>query len=352
MTTSRDVARRAGVSQATVWAVLSGKKFVSEELRVRVLAAVAELDYQPNDLARSLKTGHTGAVGVIVPTLSSPTWNLNLSGVQQILSGHGLTMILAHSGEDYQLERQALAALRRRRVDGLLVAPVGPESRQPLEELIGIGIPIVMNTRRLAGLAADAAVADELGGARAIVSHLLALGRRRIGFIGVPEQVCWTGVARLAGYREALLSYGISPDGDLELTGRSSEENGRAFTSRLLDLPQPPDAIFASTHIMTMGVLGCLKARGLRVPDDIALVSFNDLPWSQYIDPPLTTVRLPQRDLGSTAAQLLVERLQDKLPPEPRLVVLDAELVVRRSCGALSSSSVIIPGSLSQLTTI
>ncbi len=333
MTTSRDVARVAGVSQATVWAVLSGKKYVSEELRTRVLAAVAELDYHPDELARGLKTRQSGAVGVVIPTLSSPTWNLVLVGIEETLARHGLTMILSHANEDYQLERQVLGVLRRRRVDGLLVAPAGPQSRFALDGLIRAGIPVVMNTRYLPELQADAVVADERGGARDLVSHLLGLGRRRIGMIGVPESSP-SGAARLAGYREALPAGGVLFDKMLELTGRSSEENGYALASQLLDLPRPPDAVFASTHVMTMGALRCFKQRGVRVPDDIALVSFNDLPWSQHIDPPLTTVRLPQRELGATAAEFLVQRLRGEAPPESRLVVLPTTLVVRRSCGA------------------
>lgn len=333
MTTSRDVARVAGVSQATVWAVLSGKKFVSEDLRNRVLAAVAELDYQTDELARGLKTRQSGTVGVVIPTLTSPTWNLVLVGVEETLAEHGLTMLLSHANEDYQLERHVLGVLRRRRVDGLLVAPAGPQSRLALESLIRAGIPVVMNTRYLPELEADAVIADERGGSRALVSHLLGLGRRRIGMIGVPE---WSpsGAARLAGYREALSLHGVPLHKGLEMQGRSSEEKGYALASQLLDLPQPPDAIFASTHVMTMGALRCLRQRGIRVPDDIALVSFNDLPWSQHIDPPLTTVQLPQRELGATAAQLLVQRLRGDGPPEPRLVVLPTTLVVRRSCGA------------------
>lgn len=333
MTTSRDVARVAGVSQATVWAVLSGKRFVREELRARVLAAVEVLDYQPNELARGLKTRQSGVVGVVIPTLTSPTWNLVLSGVEEVLARYGLTMVLSHADEDYQLERQVLNVLRRRRAEGLLVAPAGPESREPLLELLRAGVPVVMNTRYLPGVTADAVIADERGGARAIVSHLLALGRRRIAMIGVPE---WSpsGAERLAGYREALSAYNLPHDRKLERTGRSSEENGRVFTSQLLDLPQPPDALFASTHIMTMGALHCLKTHGVRVPEDMALVSFNDLPWSQYIDPPLTTIWQPQRELGAAAAEFLVQRLRGQVTSDPRLLVLETKLVVRRSCGA------------------
>ncbi|MGE5618107.1 MAG: LacI family DNA-binding transcriptional regulator [Sphingomonadaceae bacterium] len=333
MATSRDVARMARVSQATVWAVLSGKKYVSEDLRKRVLAAVAELDYQTDELARGLKTRQSGTVGVVIPTLTSPTWNLVLVGVEETLAGNGLTMILSHANEDYQLERHVLGVLRRRRVDGLLVAPAGPQSRLALESLVRAGIPVVMNTRYLPELAVDAVIADERGGSRAVVSHLLGLGRRRIGMIGVPE---WSpsGAARLAGYRDALSLHGVPLRKELEMQGRSSEEEGFALAAQLLSLTHPPDAIFASTHVMTMGVLRYLKQRGIRVPDDIALASFNDLPWSQHIDPPLTTVQLPQREIGATAAQLLVQRLKGDGPSEPRLVVLPTTLVVRRSCGA------------------
>lgn len=338
MVTSRDVARVAGVSQATVWAVLSGKRFVSDELRARVLSAVEKLGYHPDEVARSLKTRRSGVVGVVIPTLGAPTWNLILAGVEEVLTRHGFNMILCHADEDYQRERQVLSLLRRRRVEGLLVAPVGPGSRDALGDLIEAGVPVVMNTRHLPGLGADAVVADEQAGARAVVSHLLSLGRRRIGIIGMPE---WSppGGARLAGYRQAISLRGVPWDAQLEATGRSSEQNGYDLACRLLDLPRPPDAIFAATHTLTMGVLTCLRARGLRVPEDIALVSFDDLPWSQHIDPPLTTVWQPQRELGATAARLLVERLQGGVSVEPRLVVLETRLMVRRSCGASATDA-------------
>ncbi len=333
MITSRDVARLAGVSQATVWAVLSGKRFVSGDLRARVMAAVEELGYQPDEVARGLKTRRSGVVGVVIATLTAPTWNLILTGVEEVLAKHGLNMILCHADEDYRRERLALDLLHRRRVEGLLVAPVGPESREPLQDLLQAGVPVVMNTRHLPGVAADAVIADEQGGARGVVSHLLALGRRRVGLVGAPS---WSpyGGARLAGYREALAIHGISRDERLEATARSSEQNGFDLAGRLLDLPQPPDALFAATHAMTMGVLSCLKQRGLRVPDDVALVSFDDLPWTQHVDPPLTTVWQPLRELGATAAELLVERMRQQLEEGSRLVKLDTRVVIRRSCGA------------------
>lgn len=333
MITSRDVARTAGVSQATVWAVLSGKRFVSDDLRRRVLAAVEELGYHPDEVARSLKTRRSGVVGVVIPTLGAHTWNLVLAGVEGVLSLHGLNMILCHADEDYQRERSVLDLLHRRRVEGLLVAPVGPESREPIERLLRAEVPVVMNSRRLPEVSADAVITDEEGGARAIVSHVLKLGRRRIAVVAMPE---WStpGGARLAGYRRALREFGIPADPQMEATARSTEGNGFALAGRLLDLHRPPDAIFASTHTMTMGVLSCLKARGLRIPEDIALVSYDDLPWTQHVAPPLTTVWQPQRELGATAAEILIQRLQGSLTGEPRLVTLKTKLVIRRSCGA------------------
>ena len=247
MVTSRNLARSASASQAAVWAVPTSKHFVQGELRRRVLVAGEAMDCHPDEVARGLKTRRNGIIGVVIPNLHAYTWNPIIAGVEEVLAQHGYQMILRQADEDYQRENRVLDLLHRRQVEGLLVPPVGLRSKDPLLELLQAGVPLVMNTRSFPEVPADALIADERGGARALVTYLIGLGRHRTGVVAQAE---WSppAASRLAGYRGALAASGLPFDEQLVVTPRSSECYGSLLAGRLMDLPAPSDAIFAAAQ--------------------------------------------------------------------------------------------------------
>lgn len=323
------VARRAGVSKATVSHVVNQTRFVSAATKSRVRAAIDELGYHPSGVARSLKTQRTTTIAVLVSDISNPFFTAVVRGIEDGLSENDHQMFLCNTDEDAGKEDHYLRAMLAKRVDGLLIAPVG----RP-EGFLGVierHIPTLCIDRGTPDIELPVVGIDNEAAARDAVGHLIEHGHRRIAaIIGLPSVS--TSRDRLAGYQRALRDAGIDPQDELVRQGSSKAEGGTAAARDLLARGPRPTAIFASNNLMTLGVLRALDELGLRCPEDVAVVGFDDHDWAPYFTPALTVVRQPTYELGRVAAALLLRAIGGERID--RVDLMRADLVVRASCGA------------------
>ena len=333
--TIRDVARLAGVSAMTVSRVINDQPRVKDETRHRVNAAIAELAYVPNGLARGLIRRRTKTIGLIVPDIANPFFTLVVRGAEDVAWRAGYHVILCNTQTDLVRERGYLDDMLAFRVDGVLIAPVSDRSAPQLRVLGRNEVPFVLIDRSIAGFDGDLVQGDSVAGARLLVNHLIELGHRRIGMISEPADVS-TARDRVQGYGDALAAAGIELRP--ELVAESSAIDLRAArdaTLRFLDLPEPPTAIFAVNNIAAIGVAQAARERGLTIPANLGLVCFDDIELASRLDPFLTVLAQPAETFGTIAMQLLLDRLTGNVSERGRTVVLPGELVVRRSTAAL-----------------
>ncbi|WP_427175289.1 LacI family DNA-binding transcriptional regulator [Arthrobacter sp. 92] len=322
MTTIYDVAREARVSTATVSRVLNGR-VVRAELRARVMTAVEDLGYTPNGVARNLRR-QTGSVWMLIISDVESTYFTSLvRGVESVASENGYSVVVCNSHDDPELEARHIEVALAEQMAGVILSPSRPDT--DVSRLSGRRVPVVTIDRRLAAQATSTVLVDNHAAAEAATSHLLDGGYKRIGCITGPRQIS-TAVERLEGYRRALAARGLELDAALELMENYREDGGYRGINALLALPEPPDAVLACNGLLAVGALRALHDRGVAIPRDFGIVGFDDSPWSQVTNPPLTTVAQPTDALGRKAAELL-------LAPE-KLVsthMLSTELIVRGS---------------------
>jgi len=332
--TMREVATKAGVSAMTVSRVINESPRVSDEVRRRVEAAIADLGYVPNRLARGLIRQKTGALGLIVPDVANPFFTLVVRGAEEVAWRAGYHVIICNTQADIERERGYIEDMLSFQVEGLLLAPVGERSRPNLRVLRKNNVPFVLIDRTIGGYDGDLVQGDSVGGARKLVEHLISLGHRRIGMVTETAEVS-TARDRLEGYRQALEHAGIAYSPELVLEA-SATDVGSAHdaTLALLDLPEPPTAIFSVNNIAVVGVAEATRERGLRIPEDIAVVCFDDIEHASRFHPFLTVMAQPAETFGTIATQLLLDRLAGRIEQRRRLVVLPADFVVRESSGA------------------
>jgi LacI family transcriptional regulator len=308
--TMRDIAAQAGVSPMSVSRALSGGPGVSEQTRAEVLAAVEALGYQPNEYARQLRTGGpTHVIALVVTHLSNPFYAELAVGVERVAAAHGSRVMIMSTKADLDTERDVVADLHRRPVDGVIVIPATPDHRH-LKELADQGRPMVFATTPPNGIDADCVTVDDFGGMRELCGRLLADGHRRIGLIGL-NHAMWTGSERLRGYSAAHAEAGVKVDDKL-ITERSGDVAGAArATQRLLRLRQPPTAVIATNNVMTIGALRAVRDAGA----EAAVAGFDDIEFADLFGQPLTVVRYEAEQLGVRSAELLFGRLaQDDGP--------------------------------------
>jgi LacI family transcriptional regulator len=330
--TISDVARQAGVSPATVSRVIQGAKNVNPATRERVQCAIEELGYVPSAVAQSLRSKRTRSLALVVSDISNTFWTTVVRGVEDVAQRHGYSVLLCNSDENLSKQDQYLDFLISQQVDGVIIAPFDSDARH-LDKLRTRNIPTVVVDRRIDGWDVDSVCSDSLSGARALVQHLIGLGHTRIAVVSGPA-ITSTAEDRVAGYCMALAEAGIRLDPRLIKRGEFRSTTGEGLTHELLDEGLDPTAIFAANNLIAMGVLDALETRGLRIPQDIALVSFDDLPNASRLFPFLTVVAQPVYDMGVNAAQLLLSRLRSEVTLRPRHVVLPVRLIVRHSCGS------------------
>jgi LacI family transcriptional regulator len=332
--TIHDVATHAGVSAMTVSRVINESPRVSPDTRDRVEASIAKLGYVPNRLARGLIQRKTHAFGVIVPDVANPFFTLVVRGAEQVAWRAGYHVILCDTQGDLERERGYIEDMIAFQVEGVLIAPAGDRSRPQLRRLTRNNVPFVLVDRSISGFDADLVQGDSVGGARQLVTHLIGLGHRRIGMVTETAEVS-TARDRLQGYREALEQAGIEPDPELVVESSAIDPDvAAAGTLRLLALPDPPTAIFAVNNIAVVGVAEAARQQDLEIPRDLAVVCFDDIEHVSRLYPFLTVMAQPAETYGTVATQLLLDRLTGRVRERRRIVVLPADLIVRKSSGA------------------
>jgi LacI family transcriptional regulator len=330
--TIRDVARAAGVSVATVSRVMNDSGPVRHETRLRIEEAVLQLHFTPNSTARSLSTRQTHTIGVLLPDLYGEFFSEIIRGIDQTIQGKGFHALISSSHNDAGEVEAALRTMRGR-VDGLILMASGLTA-DTLARILPHNTPLVLINANYDGAQYDTLDVDNFSGAFAMTEHLLALGHREIRMI--------SGAAghrdaseREAGFRAALHAAGIVDIDGWIVPGEFTEASGFRAAQQILAQPMRPTAIFAANDSMAVGVLSALREAGVGVPEDVAVVGFDDIPIAEYVSPPLTTVRVAVASLGARAVEKLFHSIDTNNDNEHNSEVLPTELIVRRSCGAM-----------------
>jgi LacI family transcriptional regulator/LacI family repressor for deo operon, udp, cdd, tsx, nupC, and nupG len=284
-------------------------------------------------VARRLRVaqGHSDLIGLVIPDLQNPFFADLARGVEDVAARLGYTVLIGNSDENVEKETRYLNAMMAEAVDGIILPPTC-EGRSAAVDLARAGVPLVCVDRRLDKAAADTVVVDNVRGAADATEHLIALGHRRIGYLEGKQGVSTTR-ERLEGYRAALGSHGIESDCALIVAGDSRPESCRRLALKLLEMADRPTALLVGNGMMTLGALEAIHTLGLRIPHDIAVVGYDDMPWALALTPALTVVRQPAYELGTRAMELLRQRIRE---PQRSIttIMLQPELVVRASCGA------------------
>jgi LacI family transcriptional regulator len=331
MVNLKQVAVLAGVSTATVSHVLNNSARVSPKLRERVLKVARELNYQPNSLARSLVTRRSNVVGMVITDIMNPFYGAVTRGAEDVLAREGYTLLVGNTDGNCEKEEAYYRTFRAKRLDGLLLITCPSEyppaylSRHNAEET-----PVVLMNRDYPGVRADSVMADSQEGSCRAVAHLLEMGHRRIGIITGPAQHV-SSQQRLLGYKRALHENRLPVEDELIREGQFDAKSGYEQARSLLGLRDPPTALYAFNAAMSVAALRAIFDSDLRCPEDIALVSFDDTEWFDLIRPRVSAVAQPSYELGSTAAQMLLQRISGQLTTPPRRTLLKTELIVRES---------------------
>ena len=340
--TMHDVARLAGVSIKTVSNVVNGYPHIRDSTRNRVLAAIEELDYQLNVAARNLRIGRTGIIALALPELSLPYFAELTDSVIEAADEQGLTVLIEKTGGRRERELEVLSGARRHLTDGLIFSPLalGPGD----EDLLGVDFPMVLLGERIFHGSVDHVTMHNVEAARAATRYLLSIGRRRIAVVGVhPGEVVGSAGLRLKGYLQALEEAGIPADetllGEAGLWHRAT---GAQAMAAMLDSGATPDAVFALNDAMALGVLHELQVRGVRIPEDVAVIGFDAVDESQYSNPSLTTVDPGREQIATTAVAMLAEHISGRGAPwEPRRVYADFRILVRESTEKVPVAAVV-----------
>ncbi len=330
MSTIVEVARRASVSIATVSNVIRGTKPVSPELQERVRAAIRELDYYPNAIARGLKVKQTRILGMVLPDITNPFFPGIIRGAEDTAFERDYFLITANTDEQIDRERRIVAALRSYRVDGILLASAPGGDTSHIRSTIASGASIVLLDRPVPAVSADAVLLDNVGGARECMRHLIQRGNRRIAIITGPL-ITQNALERLQGYKEALSEADIAADPALILEGDYRYESGNRLAKKVIQSQMKATALFVCNGVMTFGALGAFDELGIQCPKDISLATFDDLTLDHPAYSHLTAVVQPSYEMGARAATILMDRIEGRLAGHPVTVRVAPTLVVRES---------------------
>lgn len=336
MPTIRDVARLAGVSPITVSRVINKANYISEETRLRVEAAIEQLHYIPNSLSRSLRFNKTNMVALLVSDITNPFWTTVTRGVEDACSENKLHIILCNTDEKQEKLEEYITLLLQKQTDGFIVVPTG-ESVELLRSIQKQNVPLVVLDRLMPELQADTVRCNSEEGAYDLTRYLIGLGHRRIAMLSGSYMIS-TGHDRIEGYKRALHEAGIAIDESLIHSGAFKAESGYQGAMHVMQNSAPPTALFAGNNFIALGVVKALEEMGLRIPQDVSVVSFDDLPV--LFKPFLTVVAQAPYELGYQAAQLLFERIAH--PDEeiaPREVLLPLQMLIRESCAPIRIAS-------------
>lgn len=329
--TIRDVAKAVGASVSTISAALNNSDYVSAEMRSRIEHAISELKYRPNDLARGLRLRKTHSIAIVVPDLSNNFYVDLVRGAKDYSASANYTILIGDSRENWEEERSYLESFHRRRVDGVVRVAAMNASNASLGPILG-DVPVVYADRFPSGT--DSQIprvgVDNVKAAESAMRYLLSLGHRKIGIV-VGEATSGTSADRLRGCLRSLKSAKVRADRSRILTGHNDVESGHSRTMQLLTQKDRATAIFCTNNMMALGAFAAIQEIGLRCPEDISLLGFDDFYWATLLRPKLTVVSQPAREMGITAARILIDQIEGR-SGDPGPVLLATKLIVRDSC--------------------
>lgn len=329
--TLRDIARSLNISVSTVSRALSGSPAINRETRKAVQQVAKNMSYEPNQVAQNLRKNKTNTLGIVIPDLSTHFFSANISGIQEVAAEKGFNVMVCQSNESYEKEVKNIQTLVASRVDGLLIS-ISRETvdYEHLKALKLRNIPLVFFDRVCEEIEASKITVDDHDGAFKATEHLLKVGCRRIAHLSGPETLS-ISKSRRQGYLDALKQYSIQPEQELIRHSSLSKQNIIEQVQALLSLPTPPDAIFAINDSVAIQAMLLIKEKGLKIPEDIALVGFNNEPETPLIEPSLSSVAQPAYEIGQIAARHLLEQISTPEDFLPQRIVLKTELIRRDS---------------------
>ena len=354
MPTIRDVAKLAGVAPITVSRVINNSGYITDKTRQRVEKAIRTLGYVPNSLARSLRSHKTRMLALVLTDITNPFWTTVARGVEDAASDAGFSVILCNTDESGVEQERYIRIILEKQVDGVLLVPAG-DAEEPVCFIQSQQVPVVVLDRRVSSdLGVDSVRSDSISGALELVRLLIRLGHKRIAALTGPRDVP-TAIDRVTGYRQALQEAGLTWEqvlyGEYDLAsgyrltneamqnegrqtyGKHDLESGFKLTGQVLQSSPRPTALFTANNFLAIGALRALRAANLQVPEQVALVGFDDLPESLVVDPFLTVAAQPAYEMGHKATELLLARLTGHAPESCQEIVLPTQLIVRRSSG-------------------
>ncbi|MGH2560208.1 MAG: LacI family DNA-binding transcriptional regulator [Thermomicrobiales bacterium] len=332
----KEIARQADVSVATVSRVLNNHANVRGSVRQRVLDVIDEVGYEPDPIARSMRTRATSTVGFIIRDLVDPVFSTMAQGVDDVLRAHDYTLLLSTSSHDPERDAHQLALLRGRRVDGFILAISEEASPALVAEVRKTTRPIVLLDREMEDTPTDAVLTDYLSGTREAIAYLASLGHRRIAYIGGTLSIR-PGRERLRAFTTSMRDAGLPTDPELIRTSSFAPEFGQAMTRELLDAPSPPTALLAAGNQISVGVLQALRERRVRLPDDLSLICVDDVDLLRHGNPPVTVITRPFARIGQLAAERLLQRIRSPEAVEYQRILVPTSLIIRESCQPYAS---------------
>ena len=328
MATIYDIAAKLGVSTATVSRAINGTGRVSEETRLKVKAAIEEMGYQPNHIARTLTTKHSRIIGLIIADITNPFYPAVARGVLDVCHANGYDVLLCNTDGNSSLVRRYVANLCQKQVDGIILQAFTPKDLEVIESIQKAGIETVLISNPT-GKRITAVYTYESTGAYLATKHLIDIGHQRIAFLSGSKGSSVT-IRRFEGYKKALQEAGLSLSEEYVLYGEFNQTGGELMAQKLLETKTCPSAIFAANDLIALGVIQCLEKKRIRIPDDMALIGFDDIEAARLVRPRLTTIANSKYELGQTAAQLLISHIHDPSLPFNH-VILNTRLVLRDS---------------------
>jgi len=329
--TLKEIAQKAGVSVATVSRALNHPEKLDSETLEKIKQVIKNTNYIPNRVAQRLRTKKSPRklIGVLLADIQNPFYIDILRGIEEIAYSLGFTIFIGEFSQESDKEKMYLEKMKSELIDGLIVAPSSEEDPEVIKIIKG-GLPVVCVDRTLKNVPVDAVLVDNKKGAFEAVEFLIQRNYKKIAYIGGLPQIPTT-IQRKEGYEEALKKYNIPINPEFIQLGDSKIESGKKLTEKLLKLPNPPDALFTGNNLLTLGALETIYKFNLKIPNDIAIIGFDDMPWAEFFNPPLTAVRQPGYEIGKRAAELLFQRLMEPNRPHIKLI-LETQLIIRKSC--------------------
>jgi LacI family transcriptional regulator len=337
MTTVHDVAKQAGVAPITVSRVINNSGYVSQSTKERVEAAVKELGYVPNTLARGLRSKQTKTLALILTDITNPYFTLMARGVEDVAGESGYTVVYCNTDESEAKEEKYANIMAQRQVDGVLLVPACGNAKA-IRFLESNGVIVVVLDRRVSGVETDFVCSDSESGAKSLIKLLIGLGHRKIAMITGPKDVS-TSADRVTGYQQALTEAGLN-ENELVYYGAYNQQSGYELTHQAMNHTPRPTAIFGANNFITIGIIKALHDLSLDVPGDVSVVGFDDLPESMLVRPFLTVARQPAYEMGRLATELLLKRISGGLSEDCQEIILRAEIIERESIGPIRNSGV------------